>query len=382
MKAYLDNGATTVVSNDVVEAINHIYTTEYGNPSSMHRMGVAAEKHLRSSQKILAKAIRGNADEIYFTSGGTEGNNLAIQGFLRHSKNRKRHIITSQIEHPSVLNVFQLMEAEGYDVTYLPVDEKGLVDLKALEGALSDETALVSIMYVNNEIGSVQPLQAIGKMIKKHSNAVFHVDAVQALGKLPCHVKKHGIDMMTVSGHKIHGPKGVGALYIKKGLAIQPFFHGGSQQGTLRPGTENLPGIVGFAKACEIATSSLEAQADHLQALKSYFINEVKGIGGAVINGDIEGAPHIINVSFPRMRGEVLLHVLEGHEIYVSTGSACSSKNKTYSHVLEAIGLDDAHKEGAIRFSFSKYTTIEMLDYTIEKLKISIEELDAIIKGR
>lgn len=382
MKAYLDSGATTVVSEEVIQAIDEVYRTIYGNPSSMHRMGVEAEKLLKESKKIVAKAIRATADEIIFTSGGTESNNLAIQGFLNHTKNRKKHIITTVIEHPSVLSVFDVMETQGYEVTYLKVNKKGHIDLNELKSALTEETALVSIMYVNNEIGSIQPLQEISKIIKSHSQAVFHVDCVQAFGKLECHVKKHGIDLMTMSAHKIHGPMGVGALYIKKGLFIKPFAYGGSQEQRIRPGTENLPGIVGFSKAVEIASENIAKNYDHLTMIKNYFIEGVKNLEGSVINGDINGAPHILNVTFKRMRGEVLLHVLEGYEIYVSTGSACASKNKSYSHVLEAIGLDDVHKEGAIRFSFSKYTTKEMIDYTIEKLKVSIHELDQIIKGR
>ncbi len=379
MKTYLDNGATTVVSANVIEKMNDVFGTLYGNPSSMHHMGVEVEKLIKEAKKVIAKGIKCTPEELIFTSGGTESNNLAIQGYLKQS--RKKHIITTCIEHPSVLSVFQNFEEHGYEVTYLKVNNQGHIDLKDLEASLKEETALVSVMYVNNEIGTIQDLSAISKIIKKHSNAVFHVDAVQALGKVECHVKKHGVDMMTVSSHKIHGPMGVGALFIKKGIKISPLFIGGGQQKTIRPGTENAPGVVGFSIACLDAFEHLKENQLHLYELRDYFISKVLEIPQAKLNGQSD-APHIVNISFPNMRGEVLLHVLESKGIYVSTGSACASKNKSYSHVLEAIGLDEKHMEGAIRFSFSKYTTKEELDYAIETLKTSIEDLDAIIKGR
>lgn len=377
MKAYLDNGATTMVSDHVVEKMNHVYQIAYGNPSSMHRMGVTVENMIKESKKIIAKLIKCQSEELVFTSGGTEANNLAIQGYLR--KTKKRHLITTKIEHPSVLNIFQHYETQGYQVTYLNVDANGYIDMNELEMNLSDETALVSIMYVNNEIGAIQDLAKISKLIKKHSQAVFHVDAIQALGKVACHVKKHGIDMMSMSSHKVHGPMGVGALYVKRGVALDPLFIGGGQQKGLRPGTENAPGIVGFAQACEEALTSEELET--MAQLKSLFIQQALSIPQAKLNGQSD-APHIVNISFPNMRGEVLLHMLESKEVYVSTGSACASKNKTYSHVLEAIGLDERHKEGAIRFSFSKYTSKEEIIYALEVLKASIVELDDIIKGR
>lgn len=379
MNVYLDNGATTVVSENVTNKMKEVLEKIYGNPSSMHKMGVEVERMVKEARKVIAKAIKGQPEEIIFTSGGTEGNNLAIQGYLAGT--RKKHIITSVIEHPSVLSTFKFLESKGYDVTYLNVDEVGKINLNDLESALTEETALVSIMYINNEIGTMQDLSAISKLIKKHSSAVFHVDAVQALGKVECHVKKHGIDLMTVSSHKIHGPMGVGALYVKKGVQVQPMLHGGSQQKSIRPGTENVPGIIGFAAACDEAMKDLRKNQSHLIEMRDYFLEEVLSIEGAKFNGSKE-APHIMNISFPNMRGEVLLHTLESKGIYVSTGSACSSKNKTYSHVLEAIGLDEKHKEGAIRFSLSKYNTKEELVYAIKILKESIANLDAIIKGR
>jgi len=379
MKAYLDNGATTVVSKRVIEKMNEVFSELYGNPSSMHQMGVEAEKLIKEAKKIIAKAIKSTPEELIFTSGGTEANNLAIQGYLKGS--RKTHIITTSIEHPSVLSIFQHYESKGYEVTYLNVDKEGHIDLKDLEDALSDETALVSIMAVNNEIGAMQDLSAISKIIKKKSKALFHVDAVQALGKVECHVKKYGIDMMSISSHKIHGPMGVGVLYVKKGITIHPLFLGGGQQKAIRPGTENTPGVVGFAYACQENMEAFSDNESHIVKLRDRFVKEVLEVPGSKLNGSLD-APHIVNISFPNMRGEVLLHLLESKEVFVSTGSACSSKNKSYSHVLEAIGLDDKYKEGAIRFSFSKFTSEEELTYAIETLKSSIKELDMIIQGR
>lgn len=378
MKAYLDNGATTQVSEEVVEAIQKVYMDFYGNPSSMHSMGVDVEKLLKSARKTIAKAIKATPEEIYFTSGGTEANNLAIQGFLKAT--RKKHIITTAIEHPSVHSLFKSYE-ESHEVSYLSVDQDGFIDLEELKALLREDTALVSIMLVNNEIGSIQNIQAVSKLLKKTST-ILHVDAVQALGKVECHVKKQGIDMLTISAHKIHGPKGVGALYIKKGTLVKPLFIGGGQQNRIRPGTENVPGIVGFSEAVDLAMKHYDENRLHLSNIRQRFIDGVQTIPNAVINSPTNGAPHIVNVSFPGMRGEVLLHTLESQEIYVSTGSACSSKNKTYSHVLEAIGLDDVHKEGAIRFSFSKYTSEAMIDYALEVLKESIKTLNDIIKGK
>lgn len=378
MKAYLDNGATTQISVEVVEAMQKMYSDLYGNPSSMHKMGVEVEKLVKSARKVIAKAIKASPEEIYFTSGGTEANNLAIQGYLKAS--RKKHIITTAIEHPSVHSLFKSFE-QSHDVTYLSVDQNGYIKLDELKSVLREDTALVSIMLVNNEIGTIQNIQEISKLLK-NTETILHVDAVQALGKVECHVKKQGIDMMTISGHKIHGPKGIGALYIKKGVTIKPLFIGGGQEKMIRPGTENIPGIIGFSKAVEKAMDGYDENQKHLNLIRTRFITGLEDIKKMKLNSPKEGALHIVNVSFPGMRGEVLLHTLESNDVYVSTGSACASKNKSYSHVLEAIGLDDVHKEGAIRFSFSKYTSVEMIDYALKILKESIIDLDQIIKGK
>lgn len=384
MKAYLDNGATTSVSLNAVKKMTEIYTELYGNPSSMHRMGVEAELIIKKAKKIVSKLIKSTDQEIYFTSGGTEANNLAIQGLLKHNSCRKKHIITTCIEHPSVLSVFNSFEEEGYEVTYLKVDKMGMINLEELESSLTDDTALVSVMYVNNEIGTVQDLSSISEIIKSKSNAVFHVDGIQALGKVECHMKKFGIDMFTMSSHKIHGPKGVGALFVKKGVKLKPLFIGGGQEKTIRPGTENVPGIAGFAVAVDEASQEYRKNSESMFKLREYFLKRILNeIPSTTYNGSYESyAPHIINVSFEGMRGEVLLHVLESNDIFVSTGSACASKNKSYSHVLTALGLSLSQMEGAIRFSLSKNTTKEELDYTIDVLKTSIEDLNQIIKGR
>lgn len=384
MKAYLDNGATTAVSENAVKRMTEIYTEIYGNPSSMHKMGVEAELIIKKAKKIISKNIKCNEQEIYFTSGGTEANNLAIQGFLKNKGNKKRHIITTVIEHPSVLSVYNSLEDDGYEVTYLKVDNTGRIDLEELKDSLRSDTALVSIMYVNNEIGTIQDLESISRIIKDNSAALLHVDGIQALGKIECHMKKYGIDMFTMSSHKIHGPKGVGALFIKKGITIKPLFIGGGQEKTIRPGTENVPGIAGFAVAVEEAYTNFKVVADNMNDLKNYFqIRIFEEIPNTKINGSEDNsAPHILNISFEGMRGEVLLHVLESNDIYVSTGSACASKNKSYSHVLTSLGLSNSNMEGAIRFSLSKHTTIEEIDYTMDILKKSVTDLEKIIKGR
>lgn len=384
MKVYLDNAATTVASKDAVNSMVEIYTTFYGNPSSMHKMGVETELLIKKSRKIISKILKVSDTEIYFTSGGTESNNLAIQGLLKRSSCRKKHIITTCIEHPSVLNIYKSFEKEGYKVTYLKVDDTGKIDIKELESVLDKDTALVSIMHVNNEIGTIQDIENISKIIKLKSSAIFHVDGIQSFGKIECNIKKLNIDMFTMSSHKIHGPKGVGCIYVKKGINLQPLLIGGGQEKNIRPGTENVPGIVGFGIACEDIGKNLRNNKENMIKLRTDFLNRILSeIPNASYNGsDDSFAPHILNISFKNIRGEVLLHVLESNDILVSTGSACSSRNKSYSHVLKAIGLSDSNMEGTIRFSLSKYTTKEELDYVLEILKKSVLELGKIIKGR
>lgn len=382
MIAYLDHAATTQISKEVLEAMEKIHRDLYGNPSSLHRMGYHAEKELKNARKVFSKIIGSKDDEIVFTSGGTEANNLAILGSIKDKNSKMNHLITSQSEHPSVLNVFKYLETQGYEVTYLPIDKNGMVEEGDLEKALSDKTALVSLMFVNNEIGTIAPIENYGKIIKCKSEALFHVDGIQALGKIPCHVKKLNVDLMSFSGHKINGPKGVGCLYIKKGTPVKPLFYGGSQERGYRPGTENLASIVGFSEAAKEVSKNLRDHQIHLMNIKQRLVKGLEDIENCEIISPEEGAPHILNASFIGMRGEVLLHALENKNIYVSTGSACASKNKSYSHVLQALKLSDEKKEGAIRFSFSKSTTEAMIDYTIEVLKFELERLNTIINRR
>ncbi len=380
MQVYLDNAATTKVSDAVVEKMINYYKNDYGNPSSIHSMGLDAELVLKSARTEIAKVIQANLDEVYFTSGGTEANNLAIRGVLNLARRDKMNVITTKIEHHSVLKTIEEYEKKGFDVTYVNVDAKGYIDLEHLKSLLKDSTALVSIAYVNNEIGTVQNIPEISRIIKENSKAVFHVDAVQAFMKIPIKFK-NCIDLMSISAHKIHGPKGVGAVIIKKGIAVAPMLTGGHQQNKIRPGTENVPGIAGFSVAVKEAEEKFKENVNYIREIKEYFISRLSEISEYKINGssDVCG---IVNVSFRGMRGEVLLHTLESKGIFVSTGSACTSKAKKYSHVLEELDLDNEELEGAIRFSFSKYITKEMVDYTIEVLKESIRRLEIIIKGR
>ncbi|WP_026894054.1 cysteine desulfurase family protein [Clostridiisalibacter paucivorans] len=379
MEVYLDNSATTKPREEVIDAMNYMQFKCFGNPSSLHRMGLNAEKKIKESRKIISEFLKVKSDEIYFTSGGTESNNIAIQGIINRFSKQGKHIITSHIEHPSVLNVFKKYESNGYKVTYLKVDKNGLIDLRQLENSITDETILISVMAVNNEVGTIQPLKYISDIIKRKKESIkFHVDAVQGFGKIELYPKTLNIDTLSFSGHKIHGPKGIGGLYIKKGLNLNPMIYGGNQEWGIRSGTENTPGIVGLGKAVDIIKDSFDTHIMKMKKIKKYFIekalSEIKNIN---INGFIDdnSAPHIVNISFNGIRGEVLLHYLEQQGIYVSTGSACSSKGKRGSHVLRAMGLDMKKIEGAIRFSFSQFNTEKDIDYTIDKLKESVEDI-------
>ena len=384
MKIYLDNSATTKPRSEVVDEMCQMLKSEYGNPSSLHRMGFDVEKEIEQSRIIISKYLSVEKDEIIFTSGGTESNNIAIQGIVNKYERQGKHLITSKIEHSSVLNVFKHFEEKGFTVTYLDVDEKGLIDLKQLEESITDETILVSIMYVNNEIGVVEPLLEAKEIIRnKNKNTKFHVDAVQAFGKIPMEIRKLGADSMSLSGHKIHGPKGIGALFIKKSLGINPIIFGGGQEKNLRSGTENTPGIVGLSKAVEILEKNFKTEHEKIQGLKVYFYEQIsEGIADIRVNSfiDEKGAPHILNISFRGIRGEILLHYLERDGIFVSTGSACSSKGKGKNLVLSALNLLNSEMDGAIRFSFSYENTIEELDFVVEKVKSAVEEIRKITK--
>lgn len=381
MEVYLDNCATTRPRKEVVSEMNHMLDKVYGNPSSLHRKGLEAEKRVRNAREIISNFLGARSDEVYFTASGTESNNIAIQGIINKLSKRGNHIITTKIEHSSVRNIFKCYESSGYDVTYLDVDQWGNVDLNQLEESILNRTILVAIMLVNNEIGTIQPINEIRKiMSKKNENTKLHVDGVQAFGKIPLDIQSMRVDTFAFSGHKIHGPKGIGGLYVRKGLNIAPIVFGGNQEFGLRSGTENTPGIVGFGKAVEIISNNYQQEKEIILELREHFISRLNSeIKDIKINSllDDRSVPHIVNISFSNIRGEVLLHYLEGHGIYISTGSACSSNNKSKSKssVLDAIGLTDVEIEGAIRFSFAFSNTKEEIDYTIEKLKICVDEI-------
>lgn len=383
MFVYLDNSATTRQSEEVTKAQLHAVETVFGNPSSLYRPGLEAEKYLKGCRERVARLIGASSDEIYFTSGGTESDNTAIYGAVRAHRRQGSRIITTEIEHPAVLECFSDLEAQGMDVVRIPVDANGIVDLERLKGALNEDTILVSVMHVNNETGAVQPIEEIGKLVKEQGKALFHCDAVQSYGKLPIDVKKAGIDLLAASGHKIHGPRGVGILYINKKKRIVPLIRGGGQEKGLRSGTENVPGIAGFAAASEQAGKNLRRNLEKAASLSRRLIDGIHAsIPDVTINGPEadSGAgtdrwlPYIVNMSFHNCRGEVLLHMLEQKTIYVSTGSACSSHKKGYSHVLKAMGIGPDGAEGAVRFSLSPDTTEEEIDYALEQLVRVVED--------
>lgn len=376
MEVYLDNSATTRVFPQVAELMTRIMCEDYGNPSSMHRKGVEAEQYIRYAKETLAKTLKVSDKEIVFTSGGTESDNLALIGCAMANSRRGRHLITTKIEHPAILQTCAYLESKGFQVTYLPVNKQGQIQLEDLRRAMTPETILVSIMHTNNEIGSLQPIAEAGELIKKlNPGTLFHVDAVQGFGKAKIYPKKMNIDLLSVSGHKIHGPKGVGFLYIGDKVKIQPVTHGGGQQKNLRSGTENVPGIAGMAKAAEILYGDLDRELDKLYDLKAYFVKGLSRLDGIQVNGLIPGAedmrgtaPHVVSVSIAGVRSEVILHALEDKGIYVSAGSACASNKPQTSETLKAIGLQREFWDSTIRFSFSVFTTREELDYTLQVL--------------
>lgn len=369
MEIYLDNSATTGCFDEVAALMTKVMCEDYGNPSSLHRKGVQAEGHIRYAKEMIAKNLKVNEKEIFFTSGGTESDNLAIRGCAYANCRAGRHLITTQVEHPAVLQTMKHLEEEGFRVTYLPVDEKGCIRLEDLQRAITGETILVSIMHTNNEIGSLQPVAEAGALIKKmNPRILFHVDAVQGYGKFRIYPKKMKIDLLSVSGHKIHGPKGIGFLYVDEKVKIKPIVFGGGQQGGLRSGTEAVPAIAGMAKAVEILYANLDEEVERLYRLKEAFVEGVLKIEGVTVNGhhDRSGAPHVVSVSVKGVRSEVLLHALEDKGIYVSAGSACSAHKPQPSATLQAIGLDKELLSSTIRFSFSVFTTREEIDYTLQ----------------
>jgi len=375
MERYLDNSATTRPYDAVVDKVAAVMKEQYGNPSSLHRLGIAAEKELKAAKEAIAATLKASAGEIYFTSGGTESNNLAILGTCGVSRNR--HIISTPLEHPATMNTLAKLKEEGWQVDFIPVDRDGVISLPAFEDLVRSDTALVTAMLVNNEIGSVQPIAQMAKILKRKSpKAILHVDAVQGYCKVPCDVRELGVDLLSISGHKIHGPKGVGVLYVKKGVRLAPCLYGGGQQDNLRPGTENVPGIAGLGVAAALCHSHMGEAVPRMAALRKRLETEIcDAIPNVKVNTPEQCAPHILNLSFGGVRSEVILHSLENEEIYVSSGSACSSHKREPSYVLTAIGTDRAMIDGSIRFSLSEFTTEEDIDATVAALQTIVPRL-------
>lgn len=368
MEAYFDNSATTKVLDCVKDAVVDAMCVNYGNAAAKHRKGVEAENLIREAKKAIADTLKVQEKEILFTSGGTESNNTALIGTALANRRAGKHLITTGVEHPSIYNTMSFLEEMGFEVTYLPVDHLGHISLEDLEKAIREDTILVSVMYVNNEVGAVEPIEAISQCIKKKNpKTLFHVDAIQAYGKYKIRPKKQGIDLLSVSGHKIHAPKGVGFLYIRDGVKIRPILFGGGQQKGMRSGTENVPGCVGLGVAAREAYKDFDARIEKLHTLREHLIAGLKPLGGVTINGseDRTNAPQIVSASFEGVRSEVLLHALEDKGVYVSSGSACSSNHPGISGTLKGIGVKKELLDSTIRFSLGDLNTEEEVDYAI-----------------
>ena len=378
MEAYFDNSATTRCFDEVKDIVCKTMTGDFGNPSAMHKKGMEAENYVRKSAQTLAKLLKVNEKEILFTSGGTESDNLAIIGGVEANKRMGNHIITTAVEHAAVAQPFAYLKDQGYEVTILPVDHQGVVKLEALEAALRPDTILVSVMYVNNEVGAVMPVEEIGKLVhEKSPKALFHVDAIQAFGKYRIYPKKLGIDLLSVSSHKIHGPKGVGFLYINEKVRVQPQILGGGQQNGMRSGTDNVPGIAGLGVAAGQIYRNLDENVEHMYQLKEHIAKGLSEIEDIRINGMPlrEGAPQILSISVMGVRSEVLLHSLEDRNIYVSAGSACSSHKRKPSATLSAMGMSKDQIESTVRLSFCEENTIEEADYFLDTMKTLVPML-------
>ena len=368
MEAYFDNSATTKVLDCVKDAVVDAMCVNYGNAAATPRKGVEAENLVREAKKAIADTLKVQEKEILFTSGGTESNNTALIGTALANRRAGKHLITTGVEHPSIYNTMSFLEEMGFEVTYLPVDHLGHISLEDLEKAIREDTILVSVMYVNNEVGAVEPIEAISQCIKKKNpKTLFHVDAIQAYGKYKIRPKKQGIDLLSVSGHKIHAPKGVGFLYIRDGVKIRPILFGGGQQKGMRSGTENVPGCVGLGVAAREAYKDFDARIEKLYTLREHLIAGLKPLGGVTINGseDRTNAPQIVSASFGGVRSEVLLHALEDKGVYVSSGSACSSNHPGISGTLKGIGVKKELLDSTIRFSLGDLNTEEEVDYAI-----------------
>lgn len=364
MEVYFDNAATTVVYPEVKELVVKLMEEDYGNPSSLHMKGITAENYIKEARNRIARHLKCQEKELVFTSGGTESNNLAIIGVALAKRRAGKHIITTGIEHASVRETAEFLSKEGFLISYVDVDETGRVDLEHLKSLIREDTILVSTMYVNNEIGTIEPIADIAKLVHDESkSALYHVDGVQAFGKLAFSPKKLGIDLLSISGHKIHGPKGSGALYIKDGVRIRPIIYGGGQQKAMRSGTENVPAIAGMGLAADIIYTNHNERIEKIKGLKESFIERVTKLEQVFDNS--KDAPHIASISFVGVRSEVLLHALEERGIYVSSGSACSSNKQHASNVLTAIKLPKERLESTLRFSFSEFNTMEEIDYVL-----------------
>lgn len=371
MEVYFDNSATTKVLEPVKEIVVKVMTEDYGNPSAKHRLGMVAEQYVKEAAEIIAGTLKVSAKEIIFTSGGSESNNMALIETAMANKRAGNHIISTSIEHASVYNPLAFLEEQGFRVTYLPVDSKGHISLSGLEEAICPETILVSIMYVNNEIGAVEPIEEIAKVIrKKNPSILFHVDAIQAYGKFVIRPKRQGIDLLSVSGHKIHAPKGIGFLYVNERVKIKPLIYGGGQQRGMRSGTENVPGIAGLGVAAKEMYRDHSARMEKMYELKDYMIERLSEVEGVTINSlpGKASAPQIVSASFAGTRSEVLLHALEDKGIYVSSGSACSSNHPAVSGTLKGIGVKADLLDSTLRFSFGLFNTKEEVDYCVETL--------------
>jgi len=371
MEIYLDNAATTPCYQEVGDLVCKIMCEEYGNPSSLHKKGMEAEGRIKTAKEEIAQILKVSSKEIYFTSGGTESDNLGVIGTALANRRRGNHIITTAIEHLAVRTATEYLAEEGFEITYLPVDKQGIVDLEALQNALSKETVLVSIQLVNGEVGTIQPLAEAVQIVKNFNpDILFHTDGVQGFGKMTLYPKRLGIDLYSASAHKIHGPKGVGFLYAQDRVKIKPQMHGGRQQNNVRSGTENVPGIAGFGLAARRMMENLAQNKAHLEVLRNHFIQGLSRIEDVIIHGasGVEQSPYILSVGFAGVPSEVLLHALEEKGIYVSSGSACASNRKTVSPVLQGMGVAIEYLESTLRFSFSEFNTKEEIDYTLETL--------------
>ncbi|WP_164668353.1 cysteine desulfurase family protein [Virgibacillus doumboii] len=377
---YLDNSATTKPDPSVLKSFQQVSENFFANPSSIHQLGGDTEKLLLKSKEQAAQLLNVQNDEIIFTSGGTEGNNLAIKGIALEHQGRGKHIITTEIEHPSVFEACRSLEKLGFTVTYLPVDENGVVSIEDLKQSIRYDTILISIMHVNNELGSIQPIKEIGEIAKQYPKLFFHVDNVQGVGKVPLKLADSGIDLCTISGHKLHGLKGTGILYVNKKTVLFPLLHGGNQERALRSGTENLAGAVAMVKALRLIMERQETEMEHMYELKKLLHSKLTEMDGVQINTPQDGAPHIMNISVPGLKPEVIIHMLGEQQIFISTKSACSSKLTDESKILAACGYDQSRTTSALRISMSYDTTEEEINTFLHALEASINQLKAVME--